>query len=275
MGFIGDALGKDDGADAAAASANAQVQATQLGVEEMRRQYDETAGRLAPFFDAGTGQLAAVESGASISGLDQMINQIMGGGTFRGLIDERERAVQNQLSQTGLTRSGAALKAAAGIPTELALQLEGLLYGRQSNLAGSGQNAAAGLGAIGSNTASGIASLYNDQGQAVGQSYLQGAQADAQQSSNLVSTALAAAMFFSDERLKDNMEPIGELAGLTLYEWDWKPEVSPVVGQMSIGFSAQEVEKAHPDCVVEIAGRKAIAYPRLIKRLQDQLQEAA
>lgn len=275
MGFVSDALGKG-GDDAAEEAADAQVYSNQLAINEMRRQYDETVNRLAPFVDVGSNQVDALGAASTVSGLDDRLAQILNSDTFGALYDARKREVGNQLSQTGLMRSGAGLRAAAGIPTELALALENMLYGRTSNLVGSSQNAAAGLGSLGSDNSQGISSLLQDQGQAVGQGILQGQQANAQAGSNLINAGLtAASIFFSDERLKDNMEPIGKLAGLTLYEWDWKPGITPIVGKMNIGFSAQEVEQAHPDCVFEIAGRKAIAYPRLIEKLQDQLQEAA
>lgn len=279
MGFVSDAFGKG-GSDAADEAADAQVYSNQLAINEMRRQFDETQQNLRPFMEIGAADnylpefLWKARSGTSPEGLDDRLGRIFGSNAFRKLYGERERAVENQLSQTGLMRSGQALRSAANIPTELGMAIENLIYGRNMDLLGSAQNAAAGLGALGRDASSGIASLYRDQGQAVGQGILQGQQADAKAGQNIINTGLAAAsLFFSDERMKENMEPIGSVAGLTLYEWDWKSEVSPIIGQMSIGFSAQEVERKHPDCVVEIAGRKAIAYPRLIEKLQDQLNK--
>lgn len=86
----------------------------------------------------------------------------------------------------------------------------------------------------------------------------------------------AAAMFFSDERLKKDLKAVGKISGLTLYEWEWVDEVKGLVGtEMVTGFRAQEVESHYPDCVTVIGDVKAIDYPRLHKHLLDDIKEAA
>jgi hypothetical protein len=67
---------------------------------------------------------------------------------------------------------------------------------------------------------------------------------------------------FSDERLKIGMEEIGRTNdGLPLYVYRYVPEIDPT-GTPRIGLSAQEVEKAYPEAVSEIAGFKAVDYER-------------
>lgn len=84
-----------------------------------------------------------------------------------------------------------------------------------------------------------------------------------------------ASMFFSDPRLKDNMAPIGKIGPLTLYEWDWKPEVAEKTGcEMSIGFNADEVAERYPEYVIEFAGFRAIDYHGLTDRLRAELAVA-
>ncbi|MEW8120063.1 MAG: tail fiber domain-containing protein [Candidatus Thiodiazotropha sp.] len=255
---------------AAKRAAEAQVKSTRLGVDELRRQFDATQANLLPFIEAGQGVVGDVTSAGTVGGLNERLAAIMGGSQFDALVDEREREVQNHLARSGLRRSGAGIKAAAAIPTDLALAIEQVLFGRQANLMGSGQNAAAGLGAIGANTSGGVADLFSQMGQARGNSILQAQQADAKAAENTVNTALtAAAIFFSDERLKENLQPIGEISGLTLYRWEWKPQFKYLIGaEMSIGFSAQEVEEQYPEYVHEVNGIKAINYPALTERLQ-------
>lgn len=58
---------------------------------------------------------------------------------------------------------------------------------------------------------------------------------------------LAAGVMLSDERLKENIEPVGKLDnGLTVYCFNYKGEETP-----QIGLIAQEVQKVKPDAVVE------------------------
>jgi hypothetical protein len=91
------------------------------------------------FTTAGLQGLQGVQQGSTASGFGQRLDDIIGGNQFQGLVDERQRAVQGQLSAGGLTRSGAAIDAASAIPADLALQLEGQLFNRQAGLAESGR----------------------------------------------------------------------------------------------------------------------------------------
>ncbi|MEW8548583.1 MAG: tail fiber domain-containing protein [Candidatus Thiodiazotropha sp.] len=288
-------LFSSSGNKAAKRAAEAQVKSTQLGVDELRRQFDATQANLSPFIEAGQGMIGGVTSAATPEGWAEAVGRLLNGGVLQPLINERERAVQGQLASSGLRRSGAGLRAAADIPVDLAMAIEQQLYGRQANLMGSGQNAAGGLGALGANTSGGVANLFSQMGQAQGNAILQGQQADAQNRSNLLSagltgasiaaalpgatagtiaggasigTAAAALLSFSDERLKKDMQPIGEISGLTLYEWEWQDYVKDLAGcDMTLGFSAQEVEEKYPQYVREINGFKAINYTGLMEEL--------
>ena len=61
---------------------------------------------------------------------------------------------------------------------------------------------------------------------------------------------------FSDERLKEDIEPVGELYdGLGVYRYRYKGDPTP-----RIGLIAQEVEATNPDAVTEVAGFKAVDY---------------
>jgi hypothetical protein len=81
---------------------------------------------------------------------------------------------------------------------------------------------------------------------------------------NLLSSAgtgisnLGSSLFslFSDERLKEDIEPVGELYdGSNVYRYRYKGDPTPRIGLM-----AQEVEQRTPGAVVEIAGYKAVNY---------------
>lgn len=63
---------------------------------------------------------------------------------------------------------------------------------------------------------------------------------------------------FSDERLKEDIEPVGELYdGTNVYRYRYKGDGTPRIGVM-----AQEIEEKYPDAVTEIGGFKAVNYER-------------
>ena len=204
MGLLDDLIKLSDPADFTGNQAredirsagDAQSQANQAALAEIIRQFDVTQGNLQPFLDAGTGALGRVEQGSTIGGLGEMLSQILGGDTFQSLIGERTRGVQGQLASSGLRRSGEGISQAADIGSDLALQIEQLLFGRNVNLAGSGQNAAAGLGAFGQTAAQDQASLLGQQG-AISANTLLGLSQNRQQSGQNIATGLAA--IFSPE----------------------------------------------------------------------------
>jgi hypothetical protein len=72
----------------------------------------------------------------------------------------------------------------------------------------------------------------------------------------------AGIMAASDIRMKENIEKVGNLNGLNVYEFDYKPEFKDEAGYgRFIGVMAQEVETVRPDVVVTRAdGYKMVNY---------------
>lgn len=63
---------------------------------------------------------------------------------------------------------------------------------------------------------------------------------------------------FSDERLKENIEPVGELNdGQTIYRYNYKGDP-----RTQIGLIAQDVEQSHPEAVGESQGYRTVDYGR-------------
>jgi hypothetical protein len=63
---------------------------------------------------------------------------------------------------------------------------------------------------------------------------------------------------FSDERLKEDMEPIGKgFDGANIYRFRYRGDPTT-----RIGMSAQEVERKHPEAVGEAGGYKTVDYKR-------------
>lgn len=135
------------GAAASAEAARTQAEGMERAAEiesesaaEQRRILEEQLGitreQFAPFLEAGTSALPELQrgfqapEGTTLPGLENVLSQIMGGEAFQSLIGERERGVRGQLAAGGLTRSGTAVREAAAIPTDLAFELENLLFGR-------------------------------------------------------------------------------------------------------------------------------------------------
>lgn len=72
----------------------------------------------------------------------------------------------------------------------------------------------------------------------------------------------AAAMYFSDRRLKQNVRPMGKSGRFNIYAFEYKPGLGLPEGEQ-VGVMADEVEKIMPAAVVEIAGYKAVNYAML------------
>lgn len=80
----------------------------------------------------------------------------------------------------------------------------------------------------------------------------------------------AAGLMFSDERLKENIEEVGELHdGQKVYRFNFKGDHTPTIGLM-----AQEVAEHEPDAVHDLGGVLAVDYEKATRRA-GMLREAA
>lgn len=84
----------------------------------------------------------------------------------------------------------------------------------------------------------------------------------------LGSAAITAAPFFSDERLKENIEPIGEIPGGGMaYEYNYRGD-SP--DNRHAGVMAQELEQTQPDAVIEHpSGYKMVDYAKVLAKAME------
>lgn len=259
--FFDDLTGKT-GAEAALQAGNIQADAARESLAFLKERFGITDEQLSPYISAGAGGLDYLQQGSTPQGLAEQINQIMNGGYFNDLVDERTRAVQGQLSAGGLTRSGTAMQEAANIPTDIALQVRSMLTGQNQNLATMGANAITG-------NASTAMPLYNAmqapaQAQAAGQ--LGAAQASAGGVQNILNTGLTAGLMykaFSDPRLKTNIQKIGEMGPLNVYSWDWKEERD----DPTQGFMSTEVREIFPQHVSVVDGYDMVDYPGVLQEL--------
>lgn len=223
-----------------------------------------------PYYNAGLTGLEGFAGASTAQGLDQMLASIMSGDAFPGLMDARRQEVESMLASSGLRRSGEAIDAAAAIPTDLALTLEGILTGRQGQLAESGF-------AAGSN----IADLTAQVAQAIASGILgvhaQDIQSDANRESNLFDLAGSIlsggglSSVFSDPSLKENIRVMGKIGPLDLVEWDWIEDAkgTMVENMPTRGVLSTQVREHYPAFVSTFGGFDVIDYKGLYNHLSE------
>lgn len=269
-----------------------------LGIKDIQRQLQTGAKQFDPFKGAGLQGLAGLRQGSTIEGFGQNISDIFQGGALDPLIAERQRASDATFAQAGLTRSGGAGIAAAEIPADLAFQIESLLSGRQSELAGLGFNAATNIAGLRESAGANIANLRSGIGASLSSGLLGAEQARQGGFSNLrgligigqgglgggegggeggggVSggdlASLAALLgSLSDIRLKTNLNPIGRIADLTVYEWEWVAGMPEDLALMNVGFIAQDVKEKYPEFSGVECGFLTIHYEQLLEHLEGE-----
>ena len=190
------------------------------------------------------------------------------------LREQGMRGIENQASATGGLGGGARLKALSRFNQGLANQQY------QQRLAQLGQLSQRDIG-----LASGLGNLRTGLGSAQGQAAQSAAQAGAQgalgaanaygQGAGNIASALgsAAAYFFSDRQLKENVEkidnPLERLMSLNGYVWDWKQPIN----QQSAGVMADEIEKVLSEAVTEHNGLKMVDYPAVVGLAIEAIKE--
>lgn len=279
---VGRALGFGGNPNAGRRGAEQQTGFNQQAIDEIRRQFGITQENLDPFIQAGQQALPGVTEGSTVEGLDARIGRILNTDVFGKALGAGQESLRNQFAATGQNRSGTAAKAFGELPINLALQIENLLSGRGSNLVAGGQNAATGLGTFGAGASGGIADLFSRSGQAQSSGIITDAQGRAQQDQNRLNLVASLGSQFnfggsgggnfspSDRQLKENIEPIGKIKDLTLYQWDWAEETKGTIIEKApdIGFIADEVESLYPHHVAKLAGFKVIDYFSLLDELE-------
>lgn len=266
MGFVGDIVsgifggGNDDAADASlqASQTQAAYQTNALNYlkerEEIPRQFSEQALK-------GLGGLYGMEGGTGSQ--HELINQAIKSPLYQSIMGGKkvgEESILRNASATGGFRSGNMQSNLYDYNTQLSNQA--LLQSYNDQLAG-----LTGLAGLPSN-ANQIASSTAGIGQTLGQGQIAAAQANQQSSQNsfgnLLGLASLAVSMFSDRRLKNNLEKIGEVNGHNWYKWDWNivAQKMGLKGQ-SEGVLADEIVKTDPDCITFIGPWLAVNYTKL------------
>jgi hypothetical protein len=216
--------------------------------------YNNYVSQLQPFLGASNAAAGGISN--AYTGLGSSL-----GSAYTGLGKDTASAYGGLGAGLANTYTGLG-NATAGVNTGLGNavagqqdQLAGLNFNTQTGIGNANANAdLAAYNASGNfwNMLGGLGGMKTSGGGTVGGNAVSGL-------GNLASGAGSALMsMFSDERLKEDIEPVGELYdGTNIYRYRYIGDPTPRIGVM-----AQEVEKTNPGAVVEIGGYKAVDYGR-------------
>ncbi len=216
----------------------------------------------------GVQQLGNVLGLNGPAGSDTALKTLQATPGYQFQLQQGDNAINAQAAATGQNASGNQALALSNYNQGLA----GTTYQNYVNnlmpFMGLAQNSASGIAGVNTGLGNATANQYNSlanlgwqYGTGVGNANANAtlAQNQANQNQWNALTGLAStALMFSDERLKENIEPIGELydgTGIFRYNYLW--DKAPRIGVM-----AQEVEQTRPDAVTEIGGFKAVDYSK-------------
>ena len=167
--LIGGVMSSKAQKKAARSAANAQIDASEMGVEEQRRQFDAVQKLLKPYSDAGLSGLTGQQNLLGINGdaaQQAAINNINNSAEMQTYLQQGENAILQNASATGGLRGGNTQAALAQFRPQLLNQLINQRYQNLAGMTALGQNAAAGTGNAGMQTASNISNLYQQSGAA-------------------------------------------------------------------------------------------------------------
>lgn len=167
---------------AANSAANAQIESSEMGVEEQRRQFDAVQKLLKPYADAGLSGLSGQQDLLGINGTaaqQAAIGNINNSAEMQTYLQQGENAILQNASATGGLRGGNTQAALAQFRPQLLNQLINQRYQNLAGMTSLGQNAAAGTGNAGMQAASNISNLYQQSGAAQAGAALASGQATA------------------------------------------------------------------------------------------------
>ncbi len=167
-GILGSVVGGLFGAKQADRAGDAQVRASQLAVDEQRRQYDTSRADAQPWMQAGQNALAQLQDPQA------SFQQSPG---FNFMRQQGMQGIERSAAARGGAASGNALKALAQFNTGLAQQDYGNWWNRTSTLAGAGQAAQQNTAQLGAQSAGNIGNALINGGEARASGIVGGANA--------------------------------------------------------------------------------------------------
>lgn len=165
----GSVLASSSAKSAANKAAAAQTQAAQMGIDEQRRQYDQTRSDLSPWMTQGQAASGAQGTLLGLNGSDQQqaaIDQLKASPLYQSLFGNGRDAILANASATGGLRGGNVQGALFDKGRDTLAQVIQQQVANLGTVSEQGQNAAAQTGQFGANSANAITALMGNQGQA-------------------------------------------------------------------------------------------------------------
>ncbi|MFA9203859.1 MAG: hypothetical protein ACEQSD_07665 [Flavobacteriales bacterium] len=169
VGAVGSYAASRSANKAAGKAADAQTAASEMGVEENRRQFDFIQELMKPYVDSGKTALNQQMGMLGLNGAgsqQQSIDALQNSPFFQAQLNQGSNAILQQASATGGLRGGNTQGALAQFAPQLLQQTYQNQLSSIGQLATQGQNAAAGVGAQAANTGQNNAALFGNIGQA-------------------------------------------------------------------------------------------------------------
>ncbi len=276
-GFIDNTLGTNIfGANSADKALDAQSGATGAANDTQRYIFNTQRDDSKPWREAGLKALSGIED-------NKFMDNFSGDPGYQFRMGEGMKAINNGASARGMGNSGATMKALLKYGQDYSSNEYNNAYnrnfGRLSTLAGFGQNANQQMAGAAQNYGNNVSANQIGLGNAQGAAHI--AQAN-RQSQMLAQGAGMAAMAFSDERLKTNIEEITQADILEMkkhlraYAFNY---VSDEYGQGDwVGVLAQDLEKSKLGRTLVIEndkGEKMIDLRKVLSMFLATMTEAA
>lgn len=245
----------------ARSSEKAAKDAKSLGEQTLASQaewMDYMKAQNEPFSESALRALPVQEAMVGIGGIDAQqaeVDNIMASPFYSQLVDVGENAIARNAQATGGFRTGTNQENLAKNEQEV---LRGLWDQKLQNLGSlstRGMNSQSMMQQGGSQSLDQMASTMSGIGNI-------GISSAANQQNKAMGIAGMAASIFSDERLKTNINKIGDKDGLPLYEWEWNETAMEKFGLEGKheGHMVSDVEFEYPEAVGEQDGYKTVNY---------------
>lgn len=247
MGFlskIGGAFTGSSGAKAAQSAAMFQYLATQQASQQAKQASDQARADLAPYSEIGLSQaLPLLEMLTPEGQADYVENNPL----FDAALESANNATLNNRAARGKLRSGGTLDALKDNYLSTAMPLINQQQNSLFNALNLGQSSAAGQANTALTTGNNLSSMALQGGNAIASGITGRAAAHQAGATNILNlgSSLAGSMF-SDERLKEDIQRIGEDSSGGIYEFKYIGE-----NQKYIGRIAQDLAKKRPDAISE------------------------
>lgn len=268
--LLGDLSGKPQ-EEAAANAARYQYASTMAGIEDNKLARAEQQALLAPFRGVADNNVLNMyrETGSGQPSYAYDPNQ---DALLNNALNRTTRAVMDAQAAKGKLASGGTRTALMEAIAPIYMQRQGQDFEQKYNaqnqrfnqlgqLVSTGHNAAAGQGAALSNATNNITELRNQGANAQAAGAMGQANAQAQGTQNMLGLAAMAASMFSDERMKEDIERIGEMDdGTPIYTYKYKGD-----NKTQMGVMAHEARKKHPEAVAKdpLTNMLMVNYSRL------------